>query len=73
MGRRLRQWGRSKIKMIPVSVAEGKEIYLSSGSHSKLLKAIIEEFAPRFTCVSKGVLLANQEKVENASRSRYSQ
>ncbi len=35
--------------MVPVAVAEGKEIYLSTGSHSKLLKAIIEEFAPRFT------------------------
>lgn len=32
----------------PVIVAQGKEITLSIGEHSSLLKAIIEEFAPRF-------------------------
>ncbi len=36
------------MQMVPVVIAEEKEIYLSSGAHSRLLKAIIEEFAPRY-------------------------
>lgn len=34
--------------MIPVQVSEGREITLSPGAHSTLIKQIIEEFAPRF-------------------------
>lgn len=33
---------------IPVTIAPGKEITLSPGEHSELIRAIIEEFAPRF-------------------------
>ena len=33
---------------IPVKVAPGKEITLSPGAHSQLIRAIIEDFAPRF-------------------------
>ncbi|MHB8425833.1 MAG: BsuBI/PstI family type II restriction endonuclease [Gammaproteobacteria bacterium] len=33
---------------IPVKIAPGKEITLSPGEHSKLIRAIIEDFAPRF-------------------------
>lgn len=33
---------------IPVQIAEGKEIYITPGEHSELIKAIIEEFAPRY-------------------------
>lgn len=33
---------------IPVRVAPGKEVTLSPGEHSELIRAIIEEFAPRF-------------------------
>lgn len=33
---------------IPVQVAPGKEITLSPGEHSELIKAIIEDFGPRF-------------------------
>lgn len=33
---------------IPVKLALGQEITLSSGGHSELIRAIIEEFAPRF-------------------------
>ena len=33
---------------IPVEVAQGKEITLSPGEHSELIRAIIEDFAPRF-------------------------
>lgn len=33
---------------IPVRIAPGKAITLSPGEHSKLIRAIIEDFAPRF-------------------------
>jgi BsuBI/PstI restriction endonuclease domain/BsuBI/PstI restriction endonuclease HTH domain len=33
---------------IPVEIAAGKEITLSPGDHSELIRAIIEDFAPRF-------------------------
>ena len=33
---------------IPVEIAPGKEIKLSPGAHSELIRAIIEDFAPRF-------------------------
>ena len=33
---------------IPVQVARGKEVQLSPGEHSTLIRAIIHEFAPRF-------------------------
>lgn len=33
---------------IPVQIAEGKEIYITPGEHSELIKSIIEEFAPRY-------------------------
>lgn len=34
--------------MVPVQIASGKEIKISPGEHSELIKAIIEDFAPRF-------------------------
>lgn len=33
---------------VPVQIAPGKTITLSAGKHSELIRAIIEEFAPRF-------------------------
>lgn len=33
---------------IPVGIAPGKQVTLSPGEHSELIRAIIEEFAPRF-------------------------
>lgn len=33
---------------IPVEIAPGKEITLSPGDHSELMRAVVEEFAPRF-------------------------
>ncbi|MDD2876448.1 MAG: BsuBI/PstI family type II restriction endonuclease [Acidiphilium sp.] len=33
---------------IPVEIAPGKEVTLSPGEHSELIRAIIEDFAPRF-------------------------
>lgn len=37
-----------EMKMVPVTLAEGKELYLTPGDHSRLVKAILDEFAPRF-------------------------
>jgi len=33
---------------VPVRIAKGKEITLSPGEHSELIRAVIEDFAPRF-------------------------
>lgn len=40
---------------IPVQIAPGKEILITPGEHSKLIKSIIEEFGPRF--VPGGMLI----------------
>lgn len=37
-----------KMRLVPVQISKGQRIQLSSGEHSELIKAIIEEFAPRF-------------------------
>jgi len=37
-----------ELKMVPVTLAEGQEVYLTPGAHSRLMKAIVDEFAPRF-------------------------
>jgi hypothetical protein len=44
-----------EMKKIPVALATGAMIRLSPGDHSELIKAIVEEFAPRF--VPQGVLI----------------
>ncbi len=36
------------LERVPVKISRGKKVELSPGTHSKLIKAIIEEFAPRF-------------------------
>lgn len=36
------------LNCVPVQLKTGKEIMLSPGKHSELIKAVIEEFAPRF-------------------------
>ena len=43
------------LQRIPVTIADGKTIQISPGEHSLLIKAIIEEFAPRF--VQSGILI----------------
>ena len=44
------KWARERrMRMIPVTVAPGVEIQLSSGGHSELIRDIILLFAPRFT------------------------
>jgi hypothetical protein len=37
-----------KQTLIPVQIAPGKQIHISPGEHSELIKAIVEDFAPRF-------------------------
>ena len=39
---------KRKMKMIPATIANGKEIQLTPGKHNELIKSIIEEFTPRF-------------------------
>ena len=43
------------MRKLPVKLATGETMRLSPGDHSELIKAIIEEFAPRF--VPGGVLI----------------
>lgn len=47
--------GERKQNRIPVRIAPGKEITLSPGEHSELIRNIIEDFGPRF--VPGGVLI----------------
>ncbi len=42
-------------RMIPVQIAPGQEIRISPGEHSELIKAIIEDFGPRY--VPGGMLI----------------
>lgn len=44
-----------EMQKLPVTLATGETIRLSPGKHSELIKAIVEEFAPRF--VPRGVLI----------------
>jgi hypothetical protein len=39
---------KRNMSQIPVKLPTGQEVQLSPGSHSELIKAIIEEFAPRY-------------------------
>lgn len=38
-----------KLNRIPVCFGDGSEVQLSAGSHNELVKAIVEQFCPRFT------------------------
>ncbi len=38
-----------QMQLIPLKVNDGYELYLTPGAHSELIKAIIEQFGPRFT------------------------
>ena len=43
------KWARDReMQMVPVTVAPGREIALTPGAHSELIKEIITSFAPRF-------------------------
>jgi hypothetical protein len=58
-GLRRRYARRRAMNMIPVSIAEGKEITLTPGKHSELIKAIIAEFAPRFAPAGKVIYVGD--------------
>lgn len=40
---------RRQMQMVPLVIGENRNLYLTPGEHSKLIKEIIEEFGPRFT------------------------
>lgn len=43
------KWAKHReMQMIPVQVADDKQIMLSPGTHSELIKKIVADFAPRF-------------------------
>jgi hypothetical protein len=44
---------------VPVQISPGKQITLSPGEHSELIRAIIEEFAPRFAPGSRLVYVGD--------------
>ena len=35
-----------EMNRVPLQLAEGKELYLTPGNHSRLIRAVVEEFAP---------------------------
>jgi hypothetical protein len=47
-GLRLRYAKERELQMIPLTIGEGKEIVLTPGKHSELIKAIIDEFGRRY-------------------------
>jgi len=47
------------MQMIPVELAKGKEIKLTPGVHSQLIKNIIREFGPRFAPGSKVIYVGD--------------
>ena len=57
-----------KMQMIPVEVEEGYEIALTPGTHSKLIKDIIVEFAPRYAPGSEVIYVG-----DTGSKSGYLQ
>jgi adenine-specific DNA-methyltransferase len=48
-----------EMNRVPVSLPDGQEIDLSVGKHSELIKAIVEEFAERFTPGGKVLYLGD--------------
>lgn len=45
-----RRYGRDRdMRKVPVSISESTVIALTPGKHSKLIKAILDDFAPRFS------------------------
>jgi hypothetical protein len=47
------------MNMVPLQLAEGRELYLSPGGHSLLIRAIIEEFAPRFAPAARAIYIGD--------------
>jgi BsuBI/PstI restriction endonuclease domain/BsuBI/PstI restriction endonuclease HTH domain len=51
-----------EMKLIPIQLESGKEILLSPGEHSGLIRDIIKEFAPRFVPESTLIYVGDTEK-----------
>jgi len=47
------------LKMVPIQLKDGRELKLSPGKHSQLIKEIIEEFGPRFAPGAKLVYVGD--------------
>ena len=50
---------KREMQQIPLRVAEGTEIKLTPGDHSKLIKKIIRDFAPRFASGSEVIYVGD--------------
>ena len=37
------------MQLIPLKINDDRELHLTPGAHSELIKAIVEQFGPRFT------------------------
>lgn len=62
-----------EMNRIPVRITEGKNIHLSPGEHSELIRDIIEEFAPRFAPDSTLIYVGDAgEKMGYFDRDRLS-
>ncbi len=48
-----------QMALVPLKVKDGLEIALSAGDHSLLIKAIVEEFAPRFVARGRVVYVGD--------------
>ena len=54
------KWARDRaMQMIPVTVAPGREIALTPGAHSELIRDIITSFAPRFAPGAKVIYVGD--------------
>lgn len=50
-----------EMTLIPIQIENGKEILISVGDHSKLIKDIIEQFAPRFVPDAKLIYVGDTQ------------
>lgn len=66
------KWAKHReMQMIPVQVADGKEITLTPGAHSELIKKIITDFAPRFAPASEVIYVGDTgDKVGHFEKER---
>jgi adenine-specific DNA-methyltransferase len=55
-----RRYARERtMNMVPLQLAEGRELYLSPGGHSLLIRAIVEVFAPRFAPAGQAIYVGD--------------
>ena len=68
------KWAKHRdMQKIPVTLADGKEIALTPGAHSELIRAILTEFAPRFAPGSEVIYVGDTgEKTGYFERGRLS-